>query len=386
MPKGSKTTLFISSTCYDLSQVRTDLRDFVESIGMEPILSEFDSFPINPNESTLNNCLENVRNRTDIFVLVVGGRYGSVVDTGKSITNLEYFEAKAKRIPKYIFIKDEILALLPIWKANPDADYSSVVDNSSLFKFIVDLRESGDVWVFPFSNAQNIIGTLRKQLSYLFSDCLDLRAKMQGGDQLLASFGTKAFGLAVEKPAGWEYLLFAQVLADKIASHNAKRLDVELGIGFGEPILLDKLHDVTAWVSSRFGWMSATIEQLSGALNNGFVKAVGEPGEPGDIKRVVHLATRINDGYEQLLDWRLQFLRVHCEDEFKMLIKLASELPSNAIKEIEEFSEHLYTKLEGHIRNVDSYEKGTVVSITLNLTTPVTEPFLEEVERLRSIL
>ena len=164
MPKGSKTTLFISSTCYDLSQVRTDLRDFAESIGMEPILSDFDSFPINPNESTLSNCLGNVRNRTDIFVLVVGGRYGSIVDTGKSITNLEYFEAKAKRIPKYIFIKDEILALLPIWKANPDADYSSVVDNSSLFKFIVDLRESGDIWVFPFSNAQNIIGTLRKQL------------------------------------------------------------------------------------------------------------------------------------------------------------------------------------------------------------------------------
>lgn len=386
MPKGSKTTLFISSTCYDLSQVRTDLRDFAESIGMEPILSDFDSFPINPNESTLSNCLGNVRNRTDIFVLVVGGRYGSIVDTGKSITNLEYFEAKAKRIPKYIFIKDEILALLPIWKANPDADYSSVVDNSSLFKFIVDLRESGDIWVFPFSNAQNIIGTLRKQLSYLFSDCLDLRAKMQGSDQLLASFGTKAFGLAVEKPAGWEYLLFAQILADKIASHNAKRLDVELGIGFGEPILLDKLHDVTAWVSSRFGWMSATIEQLSGALNNGFIKAVGEPGEHGDIKRIVHLATRINDGYEQLLDWRLQFLRVHSEDKFKTLVKLASELPSNAIKEIEEFSEHLYTTLEGHIRNADSYEKGTVVSIALNLTAPVTEPFLEEVERLRSIL
>lgn len=38
--------------------------------------------------------------------------------------------------------------------------------------------------------------------------------------------------------------------------------------------------------------MSATIEQLSGALNNGFIKAVGEPGEHGDIKRIVHLATR----------------------------------------------------------------------------------------------
>lgn len=177
MPKGSKATLFISSTCYDLSQVRVDLREFSESIGLEPILSEFDSFPVNPNQDTLSNCLEAVKNRTDIFVLVIGGRYGSIVDTGKSITNLEYFEAKAKGIPKYVFVKEDVLALLPIWRANPDSDYSSVVDNPSLFEFITSLRDSGDVWVFPFSNAQSIISTLKKQLSYLLSDCLDLRKK-----------------------------------------------------------------------------------------------------------------------------------------------------------------------------------------------------------------
>ena len=385
MPKGNKTTLFVSSTCYDLGQVRADLRDFSESIGFEPILSEFDSFPVNPNQNTLSNCLEAVKNRTDIFVLVVGGRYGSIADAGKSITNLEYFEAKAKGIPKYVFIKEDVLALLPIWKANPDADYSSAVDNPSLFEFISDLRDSGDVWVFPFSNAQSIIGTLRKQLSYLFADCLNLRAKAHGSDPLVASLGPKAFRLAVEKPIGWEWLIFAQVLSDEIASHNSKRLDAELGISFGEPTSLEDIHDVTAWVSSRFGWMSTTIEQLSRALNDGFIKAVGEPGESGDLKRIVHLAKRIGDGYEQLLDWKLQFLRVSCDEEFETLMKLASEFSSNAIREVEEFSANLYVTIDGHIQNIDSYEKGTVVTITLTLTVPDTEPFSEEIARLETL-
>lgn len=385
MPKGSKATLFVSSTCYDLGQVRADLRDFAEISGFEPILSEFDSFPVNPNQNTLSNCLEAVRSRTDIFVLVVGGRYGSIADAGKSITNLEYFEAKAKGIPKYVFVKEDVLALLPIWKANPDADYSSVVDNSSLFEFIVDLRDSGDVWVFPFSNAQSIISTLRKQLSYLFSDCLDLRAKIQASDSLIGNLNPKAFRLAVEKPTGWEWLLFAQVLSDEIASRNGKRLDAELGVSFGEPIALEEVHDITTWVSSRFGWISTTVEQVSRMLNNGFIKAVGEPGEPGDIKRIVHLATRIGDGYEQLLDWKLQFLRVSCCEEFEALMKLASDFSSNVIQEVEDFSAHLYTTIEDHIRNIDSCEKGAVITITLTMTVPNTEPFSLEMTRLSEL-
>ncbi len=52
MSKGSKTSLFISSTCYDLTQIRADLRDFSASIGFDPIMSEYDTFPVNPSQDT----------------------------------------------------------------------------------------------------------------------------------------------------------------------------------------------------------------------------------------------------------------------------------------------------------------------------------------------
>jgi len=179
MPKGYATTLFVSSTCYDLAQLRADIRDFAETAGLEPILSELDSFPVNPSQSTVQNCLNAVRTKADLFLLVVGNRYGSINETGKSITNLEYIEAELRGIPRYVFVKSEILSVLPIWKANPSADFSATVDTPKLFEFVSGLRDKGEVWVFPFSTAQDIVRTLRNQLSYLLADSLALRAKLQ---------------------------------------------------------------------------------------------------------------------------------------------------------------------------------------------------------------
>jgi hypothetical protein len=375
----------VSSTCYDLAQVRADLRDFAESFGFEPILSEFDSFPVDPNENTLNNCLEAVRNRADVFLLIVGGRYGSLTDTGQSITNLEFLEAKAKGIPKYVFVKSEILSILPVWGKNPSADFSNVVDTTKLFEFVSELRSSGEIWVFPFSAAQDITRILRKQLSYLFADSLQIRRRLYGGNEQLAGLRPKALRLAVEKPLGWEFLLLAQLLSDEIARYRSKRLDAELGISFGEPIVLEEFGEIASWISSRMNWAGSTIEHLSKAINAGLKKAVGELGQPGDVQRIMHIATRVGEGYEQLLDWKLQFLRVSSGEEFSYLINLASDMTSNAIREIEEFASNLYSKIEEHISNVDSNQAATVVTLTLTLTAPSGDEFRAELKRLGAI-
>ena len=59
-------SVFVSSTCYDLKQVREDLKDFFEeNYGFQTILSEFDSFPVDPCKGTFENCIENVDNTAD---------------------------------------------------------------------------------------------------------------------------------------------------------------------------------------------------------------------------------------------------------------------------------------------------------------------------------
>lgn len=171
-----KPSVFISSTCYDLSQIRTDLKSFIEQqLGFDAILSEYNSFPVNPNLDIVDNCLEAVQKYSDIFVLIVGGRYGFITDNGRSITNLEYNNARAKNIPIYVFVSTQILNVLKVWNANPNGDYSAICDSPKLFEFVKLLCENNSTWVYGFNNVQDIIEILRKQLAYLFYDCLKLK-------------------------------------------------------------------------------------------------------------------------------------------------------------------------------------------------------------------
>ncbi len=54
----NKLNIFVSSTCYDLSQLRTNIYDFIIDSGHNPILSEFNSFPVSPDLNAVENCIK----------------------------------------------------------------------------------------------------------------------------------------------------------------------------------------------------------------------------------------------------------------------------------------------------------------------------------------
>src|SRR5260370_41029959 len=100
-------TIFLSSTCYDLQQVRADIVQFVnEELGYRCLASEFDSFPTEPDVDTIENCKRRVEQDADALILVIDGRYGYAPPAvGKSVTNQEYLAARAKGIPIFAFVK-----------------------------------------------------------------------------------------------------------------------------------------------------------------------------------------------------------------------------------------------------------------------------------------
>src|SRR5579862_8593331 len=118
---GKNPAVMVSSTFYDLRQLRVDLFDFIESeLGYRALISEHSSFPIDPDASTIENCRQRVQRDADILILIIGGRYGSVESKSqKSVTNLEYLTARAKGIPIYAFVEKSIITLGSVWEANP---------------------------------------------------------------------------------------------------------------------------------------------------------------------------------------------------------------------------------------------------------------------------
>src|SRR5947209_15106936 len=105
----SRTKIFVSSTFFDLAQVRDDIRTTITELGHEALLNEYPSFPVNPSIDTIENCKKAVRS-SDFFVLIIGGRRGSLDPvSGKSITNVEYDAALQSGIDCFIFVNEQMM-------------------------------------------------------------------------------------------------------------------------------------------------------------------------------------------------------------------------------------------------------------------------------------
>jgi hypothetical protein len=302
------------------------------------------------------------------------------------VTNLEYIEAKAKGIPIYIFVAKNIISFLPVWRKNKEADFSEVVDSNRLFEFVESLRDTKDNWVLEFESAQDICKALKNQLAYLFMDCLDLRLRISPdilGDQDLSEVSPKALQIMIQKPIGWEYRLFSELLKTYIKKHKDIRRDLSYGVSFGKRRVLKDLKDVVEWIKQHLSYIKNTVTSSMKLLNNGLPIAFGEPGQPGDAKHIHYIAKRFTEGYRKLIEWRLEFLSIDADDDFAKLFALTSAMASNAISEIEVFTEHAHKEVSRALDNIDKYEEGTVLKFTLTLTVPDSRELFDEMDKMK---
>ena len=124
--------VFVSSTCYDLSMARDQLRNFLLGLGYEPVLSEYSDVLFDPRVHTHTSCIRQVA-EADIIVLIIGSRFGgkaipealSSVDIDRlvessfdiealekaenlSVTQLEVLKAIECEIPVFTFVADNV--------------------------------------------------------------------------------------------------------------------------------------------------------------------------------------------------------------------------------------------------------------------------------------
>jgi Domain of unknown function (DUF4062) len=190
--------VFLSSTAYDLSVLRSSLRGFIESLGFEPVLSEYSDVLFDPREHTHQSCIAEVKN-CDVVVLIVGSRFGGesipavIGDLGRaqvedvlsanedhkfSITQAEALTAFDQGIPVFAFVDIGVLHDYRVYSLNPDVkiNYPSVSQADTaeyIFEFINFLqnRSYGNA-VISFTRIEEIIDHLRKQWTALFQRLL----------------------------------------------------------------------------------------------------------------------------------------------------------------------------------------------------------------------
>lgn len=182
--------VFVSSTCYDLGEIRDGLASFISSYGYEAMLSEKGDIFYHPDLHTQGSCIQEMTN-CQIFILVIGGRFGGqyIADRKKSVVNAEYMAARECNIPVFCFVKGKVLEDHRLYEENKGN--KNIVKNiifpsieqkeyaSDIFEFINEVRNSPvNNGLFAFEYGREIQDILRKQWAGLVYDFL-LRRKQK---------------------------------------------------------------------------------------------------------------------------------------------------------------------------------------------------------------
>jgi hypothetical protein len=182
----AKPRVFVSSTYYDLRHVRASLENFIEQLGYEPILSEKGDIAYSPDIPLDESCYREV-GAADVFVLIIGGRYGSprteekrplpvsFYERYQSITRSEYQAALLRDLPVYIFIETAVYAEYHTFlrnKSNTDINYAHV-DSVNIFALIeeIDTQPKNNP-IRTFDRYEDIESWLRDQWAGLFKEFL----------------------------------------------------------------------------------------------------------------------------------------------------------------------------------------------------------------------
>ena len=381
-----KTRIFISSTCYDLSQIRQDLKRDIADMGHIPVMSENKDFPIDPMVSTQENCIEAVKKEADIFVLIIGNRYGYKLESGQSITNLEFLTAVQKGIPIYTFTLKSMIHVLPLWKKNPTSDFSEYVDDTKVFEFIEDVRSKRGLWNFDFEEEKDIIEKLKSQLSILFSDSLSdrLALKASPAEEYLSKLSAKALNIFLKKPDNYETRLFLQMMSDEIGKHAFEKNDCTYSIIVNKGEVLENAQTCSSWQSRKLHELQRAIEMLNN-LFSAYDYYYGEPGVPSDIKGLYYVALRYGELYRYLLQWVKDVKSAEVCDECKAMVEAFSKLPLSVISQLENYPAEAMSIIEKSMEDIRSgkLKKGSTVSLTLHFTMDETanNKFLEEMSK-----
>lgn len=385
MSLGKKPTVFISSTCYDLKQIRVNLREFFsDELGYDVLVSEHDSFPLDPQLSAVENCLRVVDERADVFVLIIGYRYGWVAPSGRSVTNMEFLRALAKRIPIYVFIERDVLSKLQVWKENPGVTFASI-DDPKLFEFVDSIRSGLNLWTFSYETSQEIIPCLKTQLGYLFNDSLALRLRttpdiMTGKVRQLHG---EAFKVALLRPDFWEYKLFTYVLSDGLKCLEDKRRDFDYGISLAEAVQIHSLEELLDYIPTKTSQLLRASDALASIFHQVLRDAIDAETGLSDIDKIIYAANRIVDIYSLIIDWSLSFRTIVAVDEAADLIDSFAQMCRITLDQIEDFSRECNEKLLALPDDYKPTEKLDPVNVSLSLTAPNMEAFYSAMRTLR---
>jgi len=177
----AKPRVFISSTFYDLKYIRTEIDQFLESLGYQPIRNEEGDIPYGKDDALEEYCYKEIQN-IDILISIIGGRFGTESKSKDlSISNLELKIALQENKQVYIFIEKNVLAEFETFLLNKEQSIKyKHVDDVRIYQFIEEIKTlPNNNNIKGFETNSDIIFYLKEQFAGLFQRFLQNQARVK---------------------------------------------------------------------------------------------------------------------------------------------------------------------------------------------------------------
>jgi hypothetical protein len=255
--------VFVSSTYYDLKHIRATLEAFIESFGFDAVLFEKGDIAF-LSEVPLDESCYREAETADIFVLIVGGRYGSRASTEnsppdkdlvghyESITKKEFESAQSASVPTFILVDSAVAAEYRTYQRNRDNETISYahVDTVGVFRLLDSIfGKSKNNPVFNFEKTDQIEAWLREQWAGLFRELLRTRSQQKQ----LSTLNTQISELRSVNDTLKKYL--EEVLSKIIPDENESKTLIE----GQEKKLLDAKIDFELEMNEYYNYLTSEL-------------------------------------------------------------------------------------------------------------------------------
>lgn len=167
--------VFVSSTVFDLIDVRAEVASLLASMGITAILSDdkLSGFDTAHATNAIETCLINVADSDEVIVILdrrYSARLGKAGFDNVSATHLEYRKARELKLPVHVFVRDRLEADFNTWRKNkkkPDLELLWVEPKDfGVFELLEEHRKLTSKpdknWVSTFTSSLDLKSGIRR--------------------------------------------------------------------------------------------------------------------------------------------------------------------------------------------------------------------------------
>jgi hypothetical protein len=151
---------------------------------------------------------------------------------------------------------------------------------------------------------------------------------------------------------------------------------------FVRPLHGSKLRnsDVTEFLGSAFSDARVLMDNFNRVFDQAAQeRAFGAPGEPGDPIEIDHLASRMIDVYEGLIDWAARVRATSVDEHFDQVVELSSRFVDQPIQQFRDFVDRVVAETD-QLPAALSGDSPEPIELTLTITLSIEDGLEDELD------